>query len=102
MKIEVRDDTGNNTIYLDAVNQYTNAKDAAHDLWASINNASKIFGGQALIRTPEHGERGYRVRWNEGPKQWADAYVVSDGADGRGFVAEAQSDGMEIRFVDLA
>ena len=100
--INVRDDTGNNEIYLTTVDQYSTAHDAAYDLWTSVHNASKIFGGKALLRTPKDGEHGYLVRWELGPKQWAGAYVVCDGADAPGFASSSESvDGMEVRFVDL-
>ncbi len=60
-----------------------------------------MFGGSALLRTPDDGEWGFLVRWELGPKDWAAAYVVSEGADAPGFTATSDGDGLEVRFVDL-
>ena len=96
----VRANDGHNEIYLTPVDQFTNAHDAAHELWQSAFEAAKMVGGAPLLRTPENGEWGFLVIWEKGPDQWADAYVVDDGADAPGFTATAE-EGNKVRFVDL-
>jgi hypothetical protein len=96
--IRNHDDTQD--VYLATVDQHGNAEDAARELWASVHNATKFYGGRALIREPELGDIGYTVMWESGPPQWAHAYVVSEGADAPGFVAEA-ADAFTVRFTDL-
>ena len=88
-------------IYLARVDQYSTAEDAARELWSSVHNAAKIFGGRALLRTPDDGEFGFSVRWEAGPHQWAQAYVVSEGADAPSFTTEAD-DAVTVRFTDLS
>lgn len=99
--IPVRNEDGSAEIYLSHVDQFTSAFHAAHHLWQSVHEAAKKFGGAALLRTPEDGERGYLVRWDNGPKDWAEAYVVGEGADAPGFAATSDGDGLEVRFEDL-
>lgn len=91
---------GTQDIYLPPVDQFTNAHDAAHELWAGVHRAAKEHGGRALIRTPDEGEFGYVVFWESGPPQWAQAYVVSEGATTPGITSEA-SDALSVRFTDL-
>jgi len=98
---DVRDATGTQEIFLSDVDMFTKAEDAGKHLWYSVHEASKKFGGKVLFRTPEDGEWGYLVRWENGPKDWAQTYVVSDGADAPGFTASSDGDGLEVRFVDL-
>lgn len=88
-------------IYLTRVDQHTTAHDAARELWASVFEASKKHGGEVVLKEPKDGEWGFTVLWEGGPKQWADAYVVSEGASTFGFVSEAQ-DGNMVRFTDLS
>lgn len=98
--IPVRNHDGSEEIFLSSVDQFTTAHDAAMELWASVHEAAKKHGGKALLRTPDDGEWGYLVRWEHGPNQWADAYVVSQESDAPGFTASAEN-GIEVRFVDL-
>ena len=98
--IVVRNHDDTQDIILDHVDQFTTASDAAHHLWQSVHDAAKRFGGSALLRTPDDGEWGFLVRWEHGPKDWARAYVVSEGADAPGFTASTD-DGTEVRFIDL-
>jgi len=98
--ITVRNDTGTEDIFLTTVDHFSSAEDAAMALWSSIHEASKSYGGKALLRTPADGENGFLVRWENGPSQWADAYAVSEGASAREFACMPE-DGTEIRFVDL-
>lgn len=97
--ITVRDDTGENEIFLAPVDMFTVAADAAQYLWNSVHNATKIYGGEAVYLTPEDGAAGHGVRWESGPKDWAAAYIVSEGADSPEFTATSD-DGMEVVFVD--
>jgi len=99
--IPVRNEDGSEEIYLASTDQFTTSFDAAHHLWASVHEAAKRFGGAAMLRTPEDGEWGFLVRWEHGPKDWAEAYVVGEGADAPGFTASSDGDGLEVRFVDL-
>lgn len=98
--INVSNADGTQDVHLTTVDQFTNSHDAAHALWASVHEQTKVHGGKALLRTPNDGEWGYLVRWEHGPVQWADAYVVSEGADAPGFTSSAEG-GVEVRFVDL-
>jgi len=98
--ISVRNDVGTEDIFLTRVDHFSSAHDAAMALWASIHEASKTYGGKALLRTPDDGEQGYLVCWDHGPKQWSDAYAVSEGASALEFTAISEN-GIEIRFVDL-
>ena len=88
-------------VHLDTVDQHATAHDAAHGLWASVHNAAKIFGGRALLKTPDEGEFGYSVRWEAGPHQWAQAYVVSEGSTAPQFTTDAD-DAITVRFTDLS
>lgn len=99
--IPVRNEDGSEEIYLSRVDQFTTSYHAAHHLWQSVHEKAKMFGGSALLRTPDDGEWGFLVRWEHGPKDWATAYVVSEGADAPGFTASSDGDGLEVRFVDL-
>ena len=91
---------GGQDVYIGTVDQYSTAHDAAHALWASVHNASKIFGGRALLKTPDDGEFGFSVRWEDGPHQWSHAYVVCEGASAPGFTTDAD-DALTVRFTDL-
>lgn len=90
--IIVRNATNTLDIPLTRVDHVTSAEDAAQKLWESVFDAAKIHGGSARLYTPEERGTGggWAVNWNYGPDQWADAYVVSEGADTIGFVAEAE------------
>lgn len=102
MSITVMADNGKNEVYLNAVADAKNASDAAHLLWASVHQAARIHGGRALIKTPDTCHLGgYVVMWESGPKQWADAYAVCDGACGKTFAVEAMGGGNMVRFSDL-
>jgi hypothetical protein len=90
--IEVRLDDGTTPVYLPRVDHLTNAKEAAEALWAGVNKVANIHGGSAALLTPADLGNRYAVKWQQGPKQWAQAYVVSDGAEAREFVATADDD----------
>lgn len=96
----VRANDGETEVYLTGVDHVTTAHDAARALWESIHKQAKYLGGSASLRTPQDGEWGFLVRWDGGPVQWADAYVVSEGASAPGFTATSEN-GVEVRFVDL-
>lgn len=96
----VRNSDDTQDIYLPTVDQFTNAHDAAYELWAGVHKATKQHGGRALIRTPEDGEFGFVVLWDGGPPQWSHAYVVSEGATTPGFTSDA-ADALSVRFTDL-
>lgn len=97
----VRDEDDRNDIYLAFVDQHSTAEDAARELWNSVHNATRIFGGSAKLKTPDEGEFGYSVFWEDGPKQWSHAYVVSEGATSPSFTTEAD-DALTVRFTDLS
>lgn len=94
-------DDGTTEVFLSRVDHVTSAEDAARILWQSVNTVAKAHGGSAQLLTPEdlHAER-FAVRWIGGPKQWADAYAVSDGAEAREFVATAD-DEYTVGFAEL-
>jgi hypothetical protein len=99
--ITVRDDDNTVDIVLPAVDHVTSAEDAAQKLWESVFDHAKTHGGEAILNGPnERRAGGYAVRWRFGPNQWADAYVVGEGADAMGFVAEAE-DGDTVVFRDM-
>lgn len=84
-------DDGTTEVFLTRVDHVRDAESAAQRLWKSLLDVTKVHGGSALLLTPEDlGHNAYAVCWNNGPNQWADAYVVSDGADTLGFVASAE------------
>jgi len=90
--IIVRNVTNTLNIPLTRVDHVSSAEDAAQKLWESVYEAAKAHGGTAFLFTPEdRGDAGWSVTWNDGPTQWADAYVVGEGADALGFVAEAEN-----------
>lgn len=97
----VRNHGGTEDIYLTRVDQFSDSEDAANALWKSVHDASKKYGGVAFMRTPDDGVWGYEVQWKDGPKGWATAYTVSEGADAPGFVAQAEEENSIVRFVDL-
>lgn len=98
--ITVRTSDGANDIYLPQVDHLTTAESAAQHLWEAIHNAQKIHGGTAFLFSPEDRQKaGWEVFWKDGPTQWADAYVVSEGADAREFVAEAVA-GLSVVFTE--
>ena len=98
--VEVRDTSGEQTIYLSPVSHMTTAYHAANALWQSVHEAAKIHGGRALMRTPDDGEFGFVVFWDKGPAQWADSYAVDPDSVAPGFTVEAE-EGTKIRFTDL-
>jgi hypothetical protein len=92
---------GKTEVFLTRVDHVTDAQSAAHKLWESLYPLSKVHGGGAFLFTPDDlGRNSYSVLWDRGPTQWADAYVVSEGADARGFVATAEN-GDTVVFTDL-
>jgi hypothetical protein len=83
---------GTTEVFLARVDHVSDAQSAAHVLWESVYALSKVHGGGAFLVSPEERkDNAYAVMWDRGPVQWADAYVVSDGADARGFVAVAEN-----------
>lgn len=90
--ITVRNATDTADIVLPAVDHVSNAEDAAQKLWESIYEHAKVHGGAARLHSAESRDGdGWAVEWHRGPDQWADAYVVGEGADALGFVAEAEN-----------
>ena len=98
--IEVRLDDGTTPVYLPRVDHLSTAQEAAQALWEGVNKNANIFGGAAVLLTPADLGNRYAVRWKNGPKQWAAAYVVSDGAEAREFVATAD-DSYTVGFAEL-
>jgi hypothetical protein len=85
-------DDGTTEVFLTRVDHVRDAESAAQRLWESLHKVSKVYGGSAFLFTPEdRAEASYGVYWRNGPKQWADAYVVCDGADALGFTAYAEN-----------
>lgn len=79
---------GTTEVYLTRVDHTSGANDAALALHKSIMHATVLFGGTALL----HEYTTYfTVQWLNGPNQWADAYVVSEGADALGFSSTAEN-----------
>ncbi|QJA43087.1 hypothetical protein [Phaeobacter phage MD18] len=90
--ITVRDRNDTTDIVLPAVDHVTSAEDAAQKLWEAIFEHAKVHGGAArLIPAESRRGDGWAVQWAFGPNQWADAYVVGEGADAPGFVAQAEN-----------
>lgn len=90
--ITIRDTANTTDIFLPSTDHVSNAEDAARHLWAAVFEHAKAFGGAATLTEPDQRrEGGWAVRWHHGPSQWADAYVVSEGADALGFVAMAEN-----------
>lgn len=84
-------DDGKTEVFLTRVDHVRDAESAAQRLWESLHKVTTVHGGSAMLFTPEDlGTQSYAVCWHNGPNQWADAYVVSDGADALGFVATAE------------
>lgn len=96
----VSNNDGTKDIFLPRVDHFTGAHDAAHELWAGVHKASKEHGGRALLKTPDEGEWGYVVFWENGPVQWPHAYAVQEGASAPGFTCEP-ADALSVRFTDL-
>ena len=82
---------------LTTVSHFTRAEDAAQALFLSVYEVAKAWGGE--VQKIER-DGGFGVTW-DGADQWADAYVVQDGADARQFAAEAHDSGRTVLFVDL-
>lgn len=101
--ITVMDDTGTNEIYLCEVADQPNARAAAGALCDSLGFAAEIFGGSVHNVSPgarDDNPDAYGVFWADGPAQWAVAYAVSEGADGKTFAVS--SDGNRtVFFTDL-
>ena len=93
--IIVMNHDGTREVPLTRVDQMSSADNAAQLLWESVHAAAKVHGGAAFLFTPSdraHLDGGWAVVWNNGPAQWAQAYVVGEGADAREFVATAEDD----------
>ena len=92
--IIVRNQDNTRDILLTRVDHVTTAEAAARKLWESVHAASKVHGGAAYLYAPEERGTGggWAVNWDRGPTQWADAYVVCEGADAMEFVAEAEGE----------
>lgn len=99
--ITIMDEDGVNEIALVRVDHFSTSQEAAQHLWESVNVAAQHNGGYAVLLSPESlGAPHHAVRWEGGPPQWAQAYVVSDGADAREFVAFAL-DEITVAFSEL-
>lgn len=98
--VDVRTADGTQDIELAPLTDAATAAIAAQTLFASVHQASKDFGGRALIRTPEDGEDGFVIFWEGGPEQWADAYVVAPESDSKAIAVEAV-DGTKVRINNL-
>lgn len=91
--ISVMADDGETEILLAQVDHLSTAQEAAQHLWSSVYEQANIHGGEAILLTPtELRAQRYAVLWRGGPKQWSEAYVVSEGAEAREFVATADDD----------
>jgi hypothetical protein len=90
--ITVRNNANTEDIVLPAVDHVTGAEEAARFLWDTVFDQAKTHGGSVYLDTPnDRRGGGWAVRWDLGPVQWADAYVVCEGADTLGFVAQAEN-----------
>lgn len=101
--ITVMDDAGTNEIHLEEVGDKPNQNEAAKTLWSSVNQARILFGGTAVFLHPgDHPTfpDSHGVLWAEGPKQWADAYVVCEGACAAAFTADAVA-GQAVLFTNV-
>ncbi len=90
--ISIMNDDGKNEILLAEVGESANQIAAARDLFHSVRTASLLFGGTAvMILKGDHPDNpsAHGVLWKGGPTQWADAYVVCEGAIGDTFTATA-------------
>jgi hypothetical protein len=86
-------------IFLPRVDHLGRAEEAAYALWNAVYRTANAHGGEVALLTPEDlNDSSYGVLWT-GHAQWADAYIVSDGADTRGFVASAVN-GDTVLFTD--
>lgn len=86
-------------VFLPRVDHLGRAEEAATALWNAAYRLANAHGGEVILLTPEdRRDNSYGVRWT-GQAQWADAYVVSDGADTRGFAASAEN-GDTVLFTD--
>ena len=98
--ITVKARDGRNDVYLKPIDGWTNFEDAARELAADIHNASKIHGGRVVLHEPTVEDPDFRVEWEAGPPQWANAFVVSPEASAPGFTSLAEPDGLTIRLQD--
>jgi len=96
----VRNQDGTHDVYLPRLDQFTTAEDAARELYKGVSQAALVHGGYAMLETPEDGEFGFSVRWQEGPHQWSHAYIVCDGATAPEFTTHADS-AITVRFTDI-
>ena len=99
--IEILLDDGVTKVYVSRVDHVTTAESAAQALWTTLYRNAKVHGGSAFVFSPEDRDKpGWAACWSGGPKQWADAYVVSEGADSREFASHAER-GDTVVFMDL-
>ena len=97
------DETGTNEINLAEVGECRSPAEAAHTLYRSVHQASLLFGGKAVHIMPgDHPEyaESHGGLWQGGPRQWADGYVVCEGAIGTTFTSNAAG-GQAVLFTDL-
>lgn len=100
--ITIKADDGETDLFLPRVDHMSTARDAAVLLWQKSNELANRIGGQVLLKGPDDlGENKHIVTWAEGPKQWADGYAVSDGAEAVEFCAFSQDSGQSIVFQDV-
>jgi hypothetical protein len=92
--ISVMDNDGVTEIFLATVDHVSDAASAAQVLWRSVHEATKLHGGTVHLLEGGDGmtRTEFGVQWRNGPRQWADAYVVSEGASVLGFSAYAAHD----------
>jgi len=98
--IEVRLDDGVTPVYLPRVDHLSSAQEAATTLWNGVLKQANVHGGAAELLTPADLGHRYAVRWVNGPNQWAQAYVVSEGSEAREFVTTAD-DAFTVGFSEL-
>lgn len=86
-------DDGETQVSLTRVDHLTTPEEAARALWESLYEVSKVHGGSATLINPEdHRWPHHAVRWQGGPKQWAQAFSVSEGSTAPEFVTVALDD----------
>jgi hypothetical protein len=92
--ISVMNNDGVTEVFLATVDHVSDAESAAQVLWRSVHAATKVHGGTVHLLGEKDGmaRTEFGVQWRNGPRQWANAYVVSEGATALGFTAYAVYD----------
>lgn len=100
--ITIKADDGETDLFLPRVDHMSTARDAAVLLWQKTNELANHIGGQALLLGPaELGENKHSVSWEDGPKQWAEGYVVCEGAEAVEFCVFSEHFGQAVAFQDV-